>query len=119
MLYERGLSICPYSIRHIIRMCLLGNYLIASGRESNLFCLSPSRAFAVAVINAKTWEEDLQPLPDNSSQASFMCCARDVSGTLLQKNLVVARPCTATFSFGHAREYSRGCGEQGSKNMTR
>src|ERR1051326_4449457 len=56
MLYERGLVICPYSIRHSIRMCLLGNYPIAFGRESNLCCLSPSHAYADAASSEEMSE---------------------------------------------------------------
>src|SRR5215212_4306471 len=116
MLYERGLSICPYSIRHIIRMCLPGNYLTASGRESILCCLSPSLAFEVVAESARTWEAGRQPLPGNSWQASFTCYAQAASGTPPRKNLAQARPCTVTFNFGHANEYSSGCGRRAWKN---
>src|SRR5215216_1927732 len=117
MLYERGLVICPYSIRHIIRMCLLGNYPTASGTESILCCLSLSHACAGVVRNERMWEAVLQPHQGKLWLASFTCCELAASGTLPQKNLAVARPCIATFSFGHASECSSGCGKQDWKNM--
>src|ERR1044072_6693085 len=100
MLYELGLTLCPYSIRHIIRMCLPGNYLTASGRESNLSYPSPSPGFVGAVRSEKISEAGHLLTEGRGWQASFTSFAQAASGTPPQMNLAVARPCTATFNFG-------------------
>src|SRR5205807_4364191 len=110
MLYERGLAICrPYStLRHIIRMCLVGNYLIASGKESNRCCLKESHAGVVVGSGGGTLEADHQPSHVKSWPGFSICCARAVSGTPRPKSMDRARPCTATFSTGTEPESSKG-----------
>src|SRR5437016_1622851 len=117
MLYERGLTLCPYSIRHIIRMCLLGNYPIASGRESNRFSQSRSRGFVGVASSESMSAGDLQPTLDKSWLAFFMFCAPAASGMRLPENLPVARPYTVTFSTGHERVYLDECGKLACKSM--
>ena len=94
MLSEQGLTICPYSIRHIIRMCCLrGNYLIASGSEANLLFPSPSLDGAGVVSSEGREVVVRQQSQGNSWQVSCTYCVPASRGRLRHKTIAPVRPC--------------------------
>lgn len=63
MLYERGVELCPYSIRRNTKMCLVGDYPIVSGNESNPLFRNRNLGYVDGASTANTLEDVLVPSP--------------------------------------------------------